>query len=178
MGSVVWEGFALVFVEVLFRLHRFLIFFRRVNKEVRVSIIDVMKRKKLYSTRKLSSREVVAAKFDLVADDPTPDVLAAFEAFVQQKLAAAPIPRRLKSSAVAKRVDKLSSKKTNPLQNLAEIQLYRHMGLIDLQQQSVAFGNILDESQALTLIGGNAAERMELLQPFVPRSFDSVDPDS
>ena len=151
-------------VLVFFQINR-----RNRSKDLRVSLVDVMRRKTVLNTKKLNSRDVSVAKADLLEDDPTLEVLDQIEEFIQQKLVPAALPAGLNAAVAEKRVVNLSKAKSNPLRRLAEIQFYRQLGLIDLRQQSQAITNVLDESVALTLIGGTAEEKIRALEPFLPR---------
>lgn len=151
-------------VLVFFEINR-----RNRSKDVRVSLVDVMRRKKILNTQKLNTRDVSAAKADLLEDDPTLAVLDEIAEFVAAKLQPAALPVGLKSNVAEKRVTNLSQSQSNPLQRLAEIQFYRQLGLIDLRQQSDAFGAILDENNALVLVAGSPQEKLAALEPLLPR---------
>ena len=141
-------------------------------REVSVSVIDVLSKKTLYKTKELNSRKVQAAKIDIVADDPTPRVVDDFEEFIVAKFSPGPIPA-IKPRSAANRVAKLAkTSDRNPLRSLAEIQLYRHMGLIDLPKQMAAYKSMLDETAALTLIGGSPDEKVKSIKGYLPRIPD------
>ena len=142
---------------------------RNRSKDVQVSLVDVMRKRKILNTDKLNSRDVSVAKADLLEDDPTLAVLDQIDAFVQQNLSPKSLPPGLKSAAAGKRVVDLSESRVNPLRRLAEVQLYRNLGLIDLRQQSEAFSKILDDDAALALIGGTLDEKLSAIQDYLPR---------
>ena len=138
------------------------------SRDVRVSLIDVVRKKKLFATSRLNSRDVQVAKADLLEDDPTLEVLVSLRDFLVEKLDTTSFPSGLNETTAARRVSRLSQQASNPLQRLAEIQLYRHLGLLSVKQQSDALADVLDESAALTLIGGSADEKREVLDHLLP----------
>ncbi len=139
-------------------------------KDVRVSLVDVVRKKNIYQSKKLNSRAVQQAKLDLVKDDPTLEVLDDLRDFLADKLTPAPIPAALRPAVAAKRVNYLAGQtEKNPLRSLAEIQFYRQMDLIRLQEQMKAYSELIDQEAALTLIGGSPDEKAVVLKPFMPR---------
>lgn len=134
-------------------------------RKTRVKVIDVVRRKTLYTTESLNNRQVLAAKIDLVADDPTPDVLDALGKFIDKSFTPTSLPSGLNRKAAIRRVEFLGSRaEKNPLRTIAEIQLYRQLGLISLSQQQESLTQLLGESASLTLLAGNVQEKRETLE--------------
>lgn len=140
-------------------------------REVSVSVVDVVRKKTIYKSKKLNSRAVQQAKLDLIQDDPTPSVIRDFRDFIEAKLTPGPMPPQLRPAVAEKRVAWLGNQnEKNPLRTLAEIQLYRNLDLIKVTDQMDAYKNLLGSDAAITLIGGSPAEKAELLEDFLPLS--------
>lgn len=141
---------------------------KNAGRDVLIEIIDVVRKKSVFATEKLNSRKVQAAKMDLVADDPTPGVIRSVANFLNNKLTPVELPSALRPSVAAKRVKWLMKQRDkNPLRTLAEIKLYRQLDLIQLSQQMEAYSELLGQQAALTLIGGSAGEKADLLSEYV-----------
>ena len=143
----------------------------RWTRDVRLQVVDVVRRKTVFTGKKLNSKRVAIARNDLLQDDPTDAAIADFASFLKAKMVAVEMPGQLKSTHAAKRIRALgSAAHENPLRAMAEMRLYRQLELVDLEQLMNGYAQLLDQKSALTLLGGSLKDKIEVLRPYLPES--------
>jgi hypothetical protein len=91
------------------------------------------------------------------------------EAWLQQNIKAEAMPSGIRPEHIARRVERLVSQRQDiPLSALAELKLYHARELLDLKGLLDACQKLTDEPTGLTLVAGDSAARLQLLQRWLP----------
>jgi hypothetical protein len=142
--------------------------------ETRVLIVDLDPKKRgrdaqFVRTKSLNNQKVQHARKE-EKDDGVDKAIEKVTKWVDENAVMIPLPEALNKSIVRKRVGGLvTAKHDDPLPILAEIKFWNRRDLLDDDIMLKAFGMLVGEEVANTLINGTAEEREAALEKWLPK---------
>ncbi|MCA9151352.1 MAG: hypothetical protein KDA92_18700, partial [Planctomycetales bacterium] len=139
-------------------------------KSVKFSVYDVWTNRQLLREHSINYLKRERDSASPLYKDPIRDIVRAFGTLLDDEFSPRPIPAGLRPEHAERRSKDLAQQRhPNPLALLAEIKLYRDADLITAQQMLSAVEQLMDSGQAIALLAGTPAERIDAIDRWIPR---------